>query len=968
MLSIVALLAALAVATTGAVAGNAVHESARDIPVAFEGDVVVVGGSTWAVTAAVAAAEVGASVFLAAPRPYLGDDLAGTLRLTLEAGQELDDPLAKRIFGEGRSASPLTVKRMLDEALVQAGVEFLFGCFATDVLRDARGKPAGIVMANRAGRQAVVARVIVDATERGAVARLAGAKATPWKGGDHDFTRIVLVPGEGGDLGVNPVVEHVRLPMPDGSFRAFAAAEQAARRATYRDGQLRASESLFQVPPDRILGRDPATRDASHPSLDRFRPAGVDRLWVLGGCSDLPRDEMARLLRPAGLMQSGRQVGASAARMAGEIGDLDGVHLPETEEPATVAGDVREILRGIRFIDEPRATVPAASRALPILGRFDVVVIGGGTSGAPAAIGAGRCGARTLVVEYLEGLGGTGTLGLIGRPHRGLDIGFTREVPFPVERGAEKLRTGGVEHKMEWYRREIENAGGEIWLGAIGCGVVAEGNRVTGAVVVTPHGRGVALAGVVIDATGNADLAAAAGAETVFGHDAGDTDIALQGSGLPPRPLGRGYVNTDYLLVEESDLRDVWTALVGVRKGLEPASYDVGTLLHNRERQRIVGDHVLRYLDQIVGRTYPDTIVHSASNYDSHGYPSQPFFTLLPHDENSLRANHPAPGGSCFTPYRCLLPRNLDGMLVVGLGMSMERDASAMVRMQRDLQNQGYAAGVAAAMVACKGASTRELEVRALQEHLVAVGNLPAEVLDHRDSFPLDEADVAAAVEGLTQSDRPAAMQALAVVLIHREIAEPLLAAGFRGAQGADRLTHARILGFWGHAEVVPDLLAALDSVDAWDEKVLQGVMAEYAHLPTPVDALVLALGHTRDRRGLPAILRMLEKLDAETTLSHHRACALALESIADPAAAEPLARLLRKPGMRGHAMTSLEPLYESPDRRRREGALREIVLARALYRCGDCEGLGETILREYAADLRGLFARHARGVLDGAQ
>ena len=136
--------------------------------------------------------------------------------------------------------------------------------------------------------------------------------------------------------------------------------------------------------------------------------------------------------------------------------------------------------------------------------------------------------------------------------------------------------------------------------------------------------------------------------------------------------------------------------------------------------------------------------------------------------------------------------------------------------------------------------------------------------------------------------------------------------------------------------------------------------------MPTPVDALIVALGSTRDERALPPILRKLDTLDAETTLSHHRAVAIALERIGSPAAAEPLARLLEKPGMRGHAMTSLEPQHNANrEKRRRTGPLREIVLARALYRCGDHQGLGERILREYAADIRGLFSRHAQAVLD---
>jgi hypothetical protein len=168
---------------------------------------------------------------------------------------------------------------------------------------------------------------------------------------------------------------------------------------------------------------------------------------------------------------------------------------------------------------------------------------------------------------------------------------------------------------------------------------------------------------------------------------------------------------------------------------------------------------------------------------------------------------------------------------------------------------------------------------------------------------------------------------------------------------------------------VAAELIDALDEVEAWDAKIFQGKMAEYAHLPTPIDALILALGHTRDRRATQAILRKLAMLDAGVTLSHHRAVALALERLADPAAAEPLAQLLEKPGMRGHVMRELEPLHDRQrEKRRREGPLREIVLARALYRCGDHQGLGEAILREYQGDVRGLFARHATAVLEAGE
>ncbi len=919
-----------------------------------EVDVAIAGGSTSAVAAAVAAAEKGAKVFLAAPRLYLGEDLCATLRLKLKDGAAPQTSLAKKIFGGRRSVTPMRVKKILDQELVDAGVDFLFGCYATDVLRDAEGRVCGFAMANRAGEQAVVAKVIIDATDRAWLARRAGARARPWLGGELAFQRIVVVPQ--GERGSRSVMHDLTLPMPDRSFQAFAEAEQRARDKTYTDGQLRASESLFHVPPDPIVCRRTEAEwpAPAHALVGHFQPLRVEHLYVLSGCADIPRSEAERLLRPAAMTDVAQAVGAAAAEEADARPAPRGVCLRGRLLSGAVGCNVRDALAGSRHTEE-RPCVPVGD--LPVLGEYDVVVVGGGTSGAPAAIAAGRQGARVLVIEYQEGLGGIGTLGLIGKPYCGRPMGFSKEVPFPD-------KDHSTEHKMEWYRREIRKVKGAIWFGVLGVGAVVEGRRVKGVVVATPEGRGAVMAKIVIDATGNADIAVAAGADSMYGAT-DDGHIAMQGAGLPCRPLRNDYVNTDYLLVDESDMVDLWRALVGARQTMRAQAYDAGACIQTRERRRIVGEHVLTYLDQIAGRTYPDSIVLSASDYDSHGYPTHPYFALMPHDETSLKANHPAPGGSCFTPYRCLLPRGLDGILVTGLGISMERDAAAMVRMQRDMQNQGYAAGVAAAMAAKRGIGPRAIDIQALQRHLIAMGCLPDDVLHHQDSFPLPAEALRKAVREIVHPDRQRAARALARVLSHRTRALTELRKAYRTAEPGHRLTYARILGFLGAREVLPTLVSALNAVTEWDDKIFQGVMAEYAHLPTPVDSLILALGYTRDPRALPAILNKLETLTAEVTLSHHRAVALALEQLGDPAAAEPLARLLSKPGMRGHAMTQLEPLYDKPPgRRRRIGPLREIVLARALYRCGDYRGLGKKILEEYRQDIRGLFARHARAVL----
>ena len=187
VLGLIGLTLAAHVASAGAVG-----ESARRIPVAAEVDVVVVGGTIGAVAAAVEAAERDAKVLLIAPRNYLGEDICGSLRLWLEDGETADSDLAKTIFGDRRTTTPLKVKQVLERALLDSNVRFLLGCYATDVLVDGDGQPAGIVMANRAGRQAVVAKVIVDATRSGAVALMAGAREKLRGSGPSKVQRVVL--------------------------------------------------------------------------------------------------------------------------------------------------------------------------------------------------------------------------------------------------------------------------------------------------------------------------------------------------------------------------------------------------------------------------------------------------------------------------------------------------------------------------------------------------------------------------------------------------------------------------------------------------------------------------------------------------------------------------------------------------------------------------------------------------------
>ena len=78
-------------------------------------DVVVVGGTSYGIAAATAAQEAGAKVFVAAPRGYLGEDLAGKYILVPEDGDDASHPMYAKLWAEGgKVQKPLAIKKLFN--------------------------------------------------------------------------------------------------------------------------------------------------------------------------------------------------------------------------------------------------------------------------------------------------------------------------------------------------------------------------------------------------------------------------------------------------------------------------------------------------------------------------------------------------------------------------------------------------------------------------------------------------------------------------------------------------------------------------------------------------------------------------------------------------------------------------------------------------------------------------------------
>ena len=943
------------------------------VPVLAQVDLLVVGGSSAAVAAAVAAATSGATVFLVAPLPYLGDELCGCLNLWLPENR---NSKPEALFGSGdKAVKPLHVKTVLEDMLIEAGVGFVYSSYFVETLYSDRGKAGGGLIVNRSGCQAVCARAIVDATLDATVARCSRLpmKSLVQAKQKYEYTVVGNTAKEHGSItGVDTQTLEIHAAGKpysvlrytfefDDAGKDFALlnnVEQQIRDVTWDAGQVDSSDLLWSVPSQQISGC------GQNSLAEQCRSKAISNLYVVSGYADVSRDTAASFRQCSLFMQAGMEVGSAAAARAKAMAAPNPARVSvvrkKTAAGTAKAGENVSKLRPSYGND----TVTVDELSLPVLAHFDIVILGGGTAGAAAGVSASRQGAKTLTVEYLHALGGIMTAGLIGRYWDGFREGFTGEVDAGVcamapqdhpRRKKNCTAEWTSDWKMEWFRKEIRKAHGDVWFGATGCGVALDGNRVCGVVIATPYGRGVVTGTTIIDSTGAADLAVAAGA----GYENTDAKtVATQGAGLCKRSPNDFYNNNDWTFIDDTDILDVSRVFVAA-KAKYRGEYDLCKIPQTRERRRVVAEHNVSVQDVINERRYPDTISYHVSSFDTHGFTVDPYFTLKPPERVHRKY-------SADVPLRTLLPKGLDGIIVTGLGAGAHRDAMPVIRMQPCLQNQGYAAGYLAAAAVRENKSVRQIDLRKIQEHLVSIGNLPQRVLTDSDNFPFADQSFEQAASTLHNN-----MEGLEILMTDTQRAIPLLRKHYRAKAGsAQALNYAHTLAILGDASGFDELLNAVNSHSEWDTGWHYTGMGQFGPCMSRLDSLIIALGNTRKKEALPAIVAHAGRLKAESSFSHFRSVCMAVETIGDSAAAPVLAGIIVSCNLRSEAVTDYRKARNAvngnnEDTSIRNRVLKELHLARALYRCGDHNQLGKTILTEYANDLHAHYARHAELIMN---
>lgn len=412
----------------------------------------------------------------------------------------------------------------------------------------------------------------------------------------------------------------------------------------------------------------------------------------------------------------------------------------------------------------------------------DVLVIGSGSAGATAAITAAREGASVALVERYGFMGGISTQVLDTfygfytpgeTPHKVIGGVPDLVVDALMQRGKALLRPNtygagqGITYDPETlkfvWEKLAADAGVRILYHTVVVDTLTESERVTGVVAVNKGGFVRLQARVIIDASGDADVAAAAGVPYESAADGPvqsltttfrllNVDVPTarsvnkdalhrlmaeaieDGYALPRRegsvhitPLG-GVMATNMTRVGNIDATDpeqlTLAEIEGRRQADEYARFlidrvpgyenaeiaNLSTGIGVRESRRIYGDYRLTRADVTRGRKFEDAIAKCGAPIEDHHAGSDTAWEFLPEGE------------TYDIPYRCLLPQKAEGLLVVGRCLSAEHDAHASVRSMGQCMGMGQAAGVAAALAVQDQHMPREVPNGALRARLREIG------------------------------------------------------------------------------------------------------------------------------------------------------------------------------------------------------------------------------------------------------
>ena len=458
-----------------------------------------------------------------------------------------------------------------------------------------------------------------------------------------------------------------------------------------------------------------------------------------------------------------------------------------------------------------------SEKKIPVAGKVDLFIAGGGSAGAGAAVAAGRAGIKTFLAERMFALGGTMTCGLMSKiAISSSNHGIAEELIKRLD-AYQKSNFLSSRHEVpidpelvKWTldRMVIDEEGTDVRFGTSICDVIAHNRNIEYVIIDSINGFEAVKADYYIDCTGDGQMSFKAGASWMVGNNEGyssspsllfriaNVDIDKLISEMEANPdayaserstytnhkltprqnreniaadkyahfadfvplirrkakenpgflsewelemmLQRGLIfmnqpQGNHVLVNStripffkgSDNKELTDAVVSGRKQIEATFrfmkafipgfekafiMDSASILGIRESRRITGDYIFTEDDVNSLRKFDDAVITNFGGVEIHG-------------TDGKGTNIVELGGGCYhVPYRSLIARDFDNLLIAGRCFSASHAALSAARNIAYCMALGQAAGSAASqLIHCGKKNARDIDIKALQKELVSI-------------------------------------------------------------------------------------------------------------------------------------------------------------------------------------------------------------------------------------------------------
>lgn len=413
---------------------------------------------------------------------------------------------------------------------------------------------------------------------------------------------------------------------------------------------------------------------------------------------------------------------------------------------------------------------------IPVIEETEVLVVGAGPAGIGAAVAAARAGAKVVLIDSAGAPGGISTVGLMSHWTGTVDNALYREI---LERSARKndfsneVTTVIDPEKLKiLYIEMLAESNVKLMLYTFASGVIMDGSEVKGVIIENKSGTSVIKSQIVIDASGDGDIAAKAGAEYIIGRE---TDGKMQPATLMFKvggvdfdravflsrfedtyetergelqalaremldaPAGHvllykstlpGIVTcnmTNCINIDGTKASDLTEAEICCRLQIEPIvsflrkyvpgyehcfAVSSASLIGIRETRHFKGVKTITEHDILSARFFEDWVVKGAYfNFDVHS------LTGAGLDETGAQKTFGQEEGYTI-PYGCLVPQKIDGLLLAGRNISGTHMAHSNFRAMPICLAIGNASGTAAAIAIRKKCRPRDVSASDIQSEL----------------------------------------------------------------------------------------------------------------------------------------------------------------------------------------------------------------------------------------------------------